>query len=59
LEFIKAVEMDEVYLVDANSYFSKPSTRVITGIEILAKILYLDLLKELDFPTYGYKKFIK
>jgi iron complex transport system substrate-binding protein len=51
--------MDEVYLVDANSYFSKPSPRIITGIEILAEILYLDLFKELDIPTYGYKKFIK
>ena len=56
---LKAVEMDEVYLVDANSYFSKPSPRIITGIEILAKILYPDLFKELGIPTDGYKKFVK
>jgi iron complex transport system substrate-binding protein len=56
---LKAAEMDEVYFVDANSYFSKPSTRIITGIEILAKILYPDLFKELGIPSECYEKFVK
>jgi iron complex transport system substrate-binding protein len=56
---LKAAEMDEVYFVDANSYFSKPSTRIITGIEILAKILYPDLFKELGIPLECYEKFVK
>ena len=49
--------MDEIYIVDSNSYFSKPSPRIITGIEILAKILYPDLFKELDIPFNSFKKF--
>jgi iron complex transport system substrate-binding protein len=56
---LKAAEMDEVYFVDANSYFSKPSTRIITGIEILVKILYPDLFKELGIPSECYEKFVK
>lgn len=37
---LRAVRDGRVYGVDANSYFSKPSIRTITGIEILAKILH-------------------
>jgi iron complex transport system substrate-binding protein len=38
-----------VYVVDANSYFSRPGPRIVTGIEILAKILHQDLFGE-DIP---------
>ncbi|WP_268542175.1 cobalamin-binding protein [Candidatus Nitrosotenuis cloacae] len=37
---LRAVREGQVYGVDANGYFSKPSIRTITGIEILAKILH-------------------
>lgn len=37
---LKAVKEQNVFAVDANSYFSKPSLRTITGIEILAKIIH-------------------
>lgn len=37
---LRAVRSGQVYGTDANSYFSKPSIRTITGIEILAKILH-------------------
>ena len=37
---LRAVKNQNVFAVDANSYFSKPSLRTITGIEILAKIIH-------------------
>ncbi len=52
---LKAVKMNETYVVDANSYFSKPSPRVVIGIEILAKILYPNLFVELKTPNNCYK----
>ena len=45
---LDAVKDRKVYAVDANSYFSKPSIRTITGLEIFAKIIHsekFDLLK--------------
>ena len=36
---LKAVKNDQVFAVDANSFFSKPSIRTVEGIEILAKII--------------------
>ncbi|MFB5630468.1 MAG: cobalamin-binding protein [Nitrosopumilaceae archaeon] len=41
---LRAVKQQKVFAVDANSYFSKPSLRTITGIEILAKILHPDII---------------
>lgn len=38
-----------IYVVDANSYFSRPGPRIIDGIEILAKILHPDLAGD-DIP---------
>jgi iron complex transport system substrate-binding protein len=55
---LKAVKMNEIYMVDANSYFSKPSPRIVTGIEILAKILYPELFKELRVPSNSFKKIV-
>ncbi len=36
---IKAVRDNQIFAVDANSFFSKPSIRTIEGLEILAKII--------------------
>lgn len=36
---IPAVRNDRVYALEANSYFSRPGPRLVTGIEILAKII--------------------
>jgi iron complex transport system substrate-binding protein len=44
---LRAVKENSVYAVDANSYFSKPSLRTITGIEILAKIIHPKLFEKL------------
>jgi iron complex transport system substrate-binding protein len=35
-----AVRRNQVYYVDASSYFSRPGPRLITGVEILAKLLH-------------------
>lgn len=37
---IPAVANNEVWTLDATSYFSRPGPRVVDGVEILAKILY-------------------
>ena len=47
---LKAVKENSVYAVDANSYFSKPSLRTITGIEILAKITHPDIFDDFQLP---------
>jgi len=36
---IPAVRNNRVYALNANSYFSRPGPRLVTGIEILAKVL--------------------
>lgn len=37
---IPAVRTGRVYSLDANSYFSRPGPRLVTGVEILAKLLH-------------------
>ncbi|MER3407635.1 MAG: cobalamin-binding protein, partial [Nitrososphaera sp.] len=37
---LRAVREGNVYAVDAGSYFSKPSPRTVTGLEILARIIH-------------------
>ena len=53
---LRAVKDDRVYAVDANSFFSKPSIRIITGIEILAKILHSDIFSDLEVPVNSFLK---
>lgn len=37
---VPAVRNNQIYYVDANSYFSRPGPRLITGLEILAKLFH-------------------
>ncbi len=53
---LRAVKNGNVYAVDANSYFSKPSIRTITGIEILAKIIHPSEFSSLVVPDGSYEK---
>ena len=53
---LKAVKENNVYAVDANSYFSKPSLRTITGIEILANIFHPDVFGDLQLPEDSFMK---
>jgi len=44
---LKAVKNNQIFAVDANSFFSKPSIRTIEGLEILAKIIQPEKFKDL------------
>jgi len=45
---LRAVKNRQVYVVDANSYFSRPSHRLVKGIEILAKIIHPDAFNDIE-----------
>lgn len=49
-KLIPAVQNNRVFAVDANSYFSKPGPRTVTGIEILAKIIHPETFGDLKVP---------
>ena len=53
---LKAVKENNVYAVNANSYFSKPSLRTITGIEVLASIIHQDIFCDLRLPENSFAK---
>ncbi|MBC8251591.1 MAG: cobalamin-binding protein [Candidatus Nitrosopelagicus sp.] len=53
---LRAVKERKVFAVDADSFFSKPSIRIITGIEILAKILHSDIFSDLEVPVNSFLK---
>ena len=53
---LKAVKENNVYAVDANSYFSKPSLRTVTGIEVLASIFHPDVFGDLQLPEGSFMK---
>ena len=43
---LNAVKNNEVYVVDGNSYFNRPSQRIVDTLEILAAIIHPELFKE-------------
>jgi iron complex transport system substrate-binding protein len=58
---LQSVQNNEVYIVNAGSYFSKPGPRTITGLEVIAKIIdpegFDDIKVPIDsFIKYGYHK---
>jgi len=53
---LRAVQDKKVFAVDANSYFSKPSLRTFTGVEILAKILHPQDFGDLAVPDNSFEK---
>jgi iron complex transport system substrate-binding protein len=56
---LRAIKNNEIYVVDAGSYFSKPGPRTITGIEILAKIISPNEFKDIKTPENSYTKLIE
>ena len=48
---LRAYEKKEIYIVNANAYFSKPSPRIVTGIEILGKIVYPEAFEHIKVPN--------
>jgi iron complex transport system substrate-binding protein len=55
---LRAIKNNELYVVDAGSYFSKPGPRTITGIEILAKIISPNEFNNIQTPENSYTKII-
>jgi iron complex transport system substrate-binding protein len=55
-KLLRAVQNNNVYAVDANSYFSKPGPRIITGIEILAKIIHSEAFEDLKVPNNSFSQ---
>ena len=55
---LRAIKNNELYVVDAGSYFSKPGPRTITGIEILAKIISPNEFNNIQIPENSYRKLI-
>jgi iron complex transport system substrate-binding protein len=53
---LKAVKQGEIYAVNANEYFSKPSPRTIVGLEILAKIINPNTIRDLQFSKESLQK---
>jgi iron complex transport system substrate-binding protein len=47
---LRAVKNKKIFAVDANSFFSKPSIRTVTGLEILAKIIQPKNFASLSIP---------
>ena len=53
---LDAVKNKQVFAVDANSYFSKPSIRTIIGLEILAKIIQPEKFSEINIPKNSFSR---
>ena len=53
---LKAIKNNELYVVNAGAYFSKPGPRTITGIEILAKIISPNDFDHIQTPENSYCK---
>ena len=53
---LRSVKEKNIFAVDANSYFSKPSIRIITGIEILGKIIHPEIYTEIQVPSASFRK---
>ena len=54
-----AVKRDQVFAVDADSFFSKPSIRTIQGIEILARIINPSETADLKVPKGAFARIVK
>jgi len=47
---LPATNKGEIYIVDANSYFSRPGPRIVDGLEILAKAIHPEIIKNYNPP---------
>jgi len=53
---LKAVKNNQIFAVDANSFFSKPSIRTIDGLEILAKIIQPENFESIKVPEGSFSQ---
>jgi iron complex transport system substrate-binding protein len=52
---LPALREEQIFAVDANSYFSRPGPRLADGVELLAQLFHPDLFASL-LPNSGYEK---
>jgi len=50
---LNAVKNSEVYIVDGNAYFNRPSQRIIDSFEILASILHPKFFSRVEYIKYS------
>ncbi|MDF2422536.1 MAG: cobalamin-binding protein [Nitrosopumilus sp.] len=55
---LEAVKNNQIFAVDANSFFSKPSIRTVEGIEILAKIIQPEKFKDLRVSDTSFEQIV-
>jgi len=51
---LRANKEMEIYIVNSNAFFSKPSPRIVTGIEILSKIVYPEAFEDIRIPNSSF-----
>lgn len=51
---LRANREKEIYIVNSNAFFSKPSPRIVTGIEILSKIVYPEAFENIRIPNSSF-----
>ena len=51
---LRAIKSKNLFVVDADSFFSKPSIRIITGLQILAKILHPEKFEKVPTPKNSF-----
>ena len=56
---LKAVKNNQVFAVNADSYFSKPSIRTIRGLEILAKIIQPEKFNNIEISESSFTQICK
>ena len=56
---LKAVKNNQIFAVNANSYFSKPSIRTIEGLEILAKIIQPEKFENIEISKNSFMQICK
>jgi iron complex transport system substrate-binding protein len=54
---LQSVQSNEVYVVNAGAYFSKPGPRTITGLEIIAKILDPEGFEDIKVPIGSFIRY--
>lgn len=47
---LPATNKGEIYIVDSNSYFSRPGPRIVEGLEILARAIHPEIIKNYSPP---------
>jgi iron complex transport system substrate-binding protein len=49
-EELRAVKNEQVYVVHGSYYFNRPGPRIVTGLEILARLIHPEIFRDLALP---------